>query len=174
MQVELVSVSPENMAQIKYLITLQEDCIGSELIISNPHSSALELSGSFISHLKVSTPDATYAVGLQGSNYRSKQPLTSEFCIIPPNRNRRRSAAPKSVLQHLLSRWGSNKGEDEDGQPNYDGFSTSAEESEGEEDDDQASMTEKMSRVYTSAPRQFTVIDRVIHHLHIIQLPSFI
>lgn len=34
------------------------------------------------------------------------------------------------------------------------------EESEGEEEDNYAQMTERMSRIYTSTPRRFTVIDR--------------
>lgn len=125
------------MVEAKFLVTLDQDSISSELIVANTKSSsAIEMSGSFISHLKVSTPDATYAVGLQGSNYHSKKPISSEFSIIPP------------------SLWTPNEKEEEEG--------SSTEESEGEEDDDYAHMTEKMSRIYTSAPRQFTIIDRVI------------
>ncbi|KAG6505098.1 protein NDH-DEPENDENT CYCLIC ELECTRON FLOW 5-like [Zingiber officinale] len=134
-QVELLSLSPHSMVEAKFLVTLDQDSISSELIVANTKSSsAIEMSGSFISHLKVSTPDATYAVGLQGSNYHSKKPISSEFSIIPP------------------SLWTPNEKEEEEG--------SSTEESEGEEDDDYAHMTEKMSRIYTSAPRQFTIIDR--------------
>lgn len=141
-------------------MTLDQDSISSELIVANSKSSsAIEMSGSFISHLKVSTPDATYAVGLQGSNYYSKKPISSEFSIIPPSVSNRRgysdSLSTLNPLRSFLSGSGNtDEKEEEEG--------SSTEESEGEEDDDYAHMTEKMSRIYTSAPRQFTIIDRVI------------
>lgn len=138
------------MVEAKCLVTLDQDSISSELIVANSKSSAaIEMSGSFISHLKVSTPDATYAVGLQGSNYHSKKPISSEFSIIPPSASTRRGYS--------------------------DSLSTPNEkEEEGEEDDDYAHMTEKMSRIYTSAPRQFTIIDRVIiTHLDLHWLLAF-
>ncbi|WOL20657.1 protein NDH-DEPENDENT CYCLIC ELECTRON FLOW 5 [Canna indica] len=157
-QVELVSVSPEkNMAEIKCLVTLDKDCLGSELTVANQKSSALEFSGSFISHLKVSTPDAAYAVGLQGSNYHSKQPVSSQFSIIPPDFTKRRRGSSstswtENMLRELMPSWGSTEEVDDED------FET--EELEGEEPEDYAPMTEKMSRVYTNAPREFTIIDR--------------
>ncbi|CAL9074326.1 unnamed protein product [Musa acuminata var. zebrina] len=159
-QVELVSVSPVDMAEVRCLVTLHQDLLGSELLISNTKSSPLQLTGSFVSHLKVSTPDAAYAVGLQGSNYQSRQPLSSRFSMDPPDLGRRSPSTSKkpwtqNVLRRLLPRWGDTGEEEEELNEGGD-----AEESEGEEEDDYARMTEKMSRIYTSAPRQFTIIDR--------------
>lgn len=121
------------------------------------------MSGSVISHLKVSTPDATYAVGLQGSNYRSKQPMMSEFSIVLPDTSRKgttnssQSLAQKA-LQSLFSR--EEIVDEKDNEPINEGFQI--EESEGEEDDDYAHMTERMSRIYSNVPREFTIIDRVM------------
>ncbi|CAL9051088.1 unnamed protein product [Musa banksii] len=162
-QVELVSVSPVDMAEVRCLVTLHQDLLGSELLISNTKSSPLQLTGSFVSHLKVSTPDAAYAVGLQGSNYQSRQPLSSRFSMDPPDLGRRSPSTSKkpwtqNVLQRLLPRWGDTGEEEEEEEELNEGGD--AEESEGEEEDDYARMTEKMSRIYTSAPRQFTIIDR--------------
>ncbi|KAG1358676.1 putative T-complex protein 1 subunit theta [Cocos nucifera] len=155
-QVELASIAPENMIEVKWLVTLHQDLLGSEITINNAKSSSIQLSGSVISHLKVSTPDATYAVGLQGSNYRSKQPMMSEFSILLPDTSRKGSSnssqsLAQKALQSLFSR---QQIEDEN-----EGFKI--EESEGEEDDDYAHMTERMSRIYSNAPREFTIIDRM-------------
>ncbi|URD99584.1 hypothetical protein MUK42_31113 [Musa troglodytarum] len=160
-QVELASVSPVDMAEVRCLVTLHQDLLGSELLISNTKSSRLRLTGSFISHLKVSTPDAAYAVGLQGSNYQSRQPFSSRFSMDPPDLGRRSPSTSKkpwtqNVLRRLLPGWG-DTGEENEEELNEGG---DAEESEGEEEDDYAHLTQKMSRIYTSAPRQFTIIDR--------------
>ncbi|KAF6154064.1 hypothetical protein GIB67_018986, partial [Kingdonia uniflora] len=40
------------------------------------------------------------------------------------------------------------------------GNSIKIRENEGEEEDNYAQLTDKMSRIYTSAPRKFTIIDR--------------
>ncbi|CAL9162269.1 unnamed protein product [Musa hybrid cultivar] len=164
-QVELVSVSPVDMAEVRCLVTLHQDLLGSELLISNTKSSPLQLTGSFVSHLKVSTPDAAYAVGLQGSNYQSRQPLSSRFSMDPPDLGRRSPSTSKkpwtqNVLRRLLPRWGDTGEEEEEEEEEELNEGGDAEESEGEEEDDYARMTEKMSRIYTSAPRQFTIIDR--------------
>ncbi|RWW11958.1 hypothetical protein BHE74_00014444 [Ensete ventricosum] len=148
-QVELVSVSPVDMAEVGCLVTLHQDFLGSELLISNTKSSPLQLTGSFISHLKVSTPDAAYAAGLQGSNYRSRRPLSSRFSMVPPDSGLSTSSKPwtDNVLRRLVPGWGDTDEEEEE-------LNDAEEESEGEEEDDYARMTEKMSRIYTSAPRQ--------------------
>lgn len=157
-QVELVSSAPESMTEANCLVTLHQDLLGSEFTISNTKSSSIQLSGSVISHLKVSTPDATYAVGLQGSNYCSKWLMMSEFSIIPPDTSRKGSSiSSQSLAQKAL-------------QMNQ-GFIT--EESEGEEDDDYAHLTEEMSRIYSNAPRQFTIIDRGRRNSVIIQKSGF-
>ncbi|XP_072987182.1 protein NDH-DEPENDENT CYCLIC ELECTRON FLOW 5 [Typha latifolia] len=156
-QVELVSVAPQSMIEVRYLVTLQRDLLASEFTITNLKSSSLQLSGSIMNHLKVSTPDATYAVGLQGSNYRSQQPVMSEFSIIPPDYYESRSPTTnqswtEKTLEGLLFSTRKKKGDMKD-----EAFGDG---SEGEEDDDYSQMTEKLCRIYTSAPREFTVIDR--------------
>lgn len=165
MQVELISSDAQGMVEFKYFVTLQQDLLGSEVMITNLRSSDLHLMGSVVSHLSVSTPDATYAVGLQGSNYFSKPPLMSDFSIIPPDFEQKRSPhasgqpwAP-TTLQGLLFSWDGNVDKDSRGKV---GEADSGEESEGEEDDNYAHLTDIMSRIYTSTPRKFTVIDRVM------------
>ncbi|MQM04671.1 hypothetical protein Taro_037477 [Colocasia esculenta] len=168
-QVELESVDPEGKAEMKYLVTLQEDLLASELTVT-----------AVITQLKVSTPDATYAVGLEGSDYRSQPPISSGVSIIPPGFSRKepsisgsrrpwgqkalqgllvgthvRGLHPRvSVVPHqLFSGWSR-------GDAGAQGEGEEAEGSEGEEDDNYHQLTEKMSRIYTSAPREFTIIDR--------------
>lgn len=151
-QVELISVNPENMVEVKCLVTLNQDLLASELTITNPKSTSLQLLGSIMNHLTVSSPDATFMLGLHGSNYRSKLPLMSEFSIIPPDfykeqsKNSSQSWVPKALQDIFLT--GDGREEDE------------GQETEREEDDDYSQMTEKMSRVYTNAPNDFTFIDR--------------
>lgn len=154
-QLELVSIGPKDMVEAKCLVTLQQDLLGSEIVVTNPGSSSLELSGSVISHLTVSTPDATYAVGLQGSSYHRKQPLVSDFSIVPPD----------FAEEKTLASW-ARKGFDglfptswDRGDRNVDDNGDELTE-EGEEDDDCAQMTEKMCRIYTNPPRELTIMDR--------------
>ncbi|KAF8398608.1 hypothetical protein HHK36_017539 [Tetracentron sinense] len=158
MQVELISRDSEDMVEVKYIVTLQSDVLSSELVFSNLKPSTLQLMGSFISHLTVSTPDATYAVGLEGSNYFSRPPFMSDFSIIPPvfgqtNATGSIQSWGQTTLKGLLSNLGVRGQKDAT-------ESKQEEEIEGEENDNYAQLTEKMSRIYTSAPRSFTVIDR--------------
>ncbi|CAA6653788.1 unnamed protein product [Spirodela intermedia] len=158
-QVELVSCDPDGRAEVKHLVTFQQDLLASDLAITNRSGSPLRLVGSIVSHLKVSTPDATYAVGLEGSNYRSRPPLGSNFSIVPPGFSLRRpSDGGKSWGSKALLGFFSTVGQ------NTEALGTSGEEepeeSSGEEDDNYTQLTEKMSRIYTSAPRVFTIIDR--------------
>ncbi|KAI0507303.1 hypothetical protein KFK09_013425 [Dendrobium nobile] len=111
-----------------------------------------------MSHLTVSTPDATYAVGLQGSNY-SKKAKSSEFSIIPPtdlSNVQSSSAFFRSLalkgFDGLFSVWGTTKQQDGEKE----------EEEEKEECNDYFQMNEISSRIYTSTPAEFTVIDRVM------------
>ncbi|KAJ6827113.1 protein NDH-DEPENDENT CYCLIC ELECTRON FLOW 5 [Iris pallida] len=153
-QLELVSIGPKDMVEVKCLVTLQQDLLGSEIVITNPGSSSLELSGSVITHLTVSTPDAAYAVGLQGSSYRRRQPLVSDFSIVPPDFAEEKtlgSWARKGFDGLFPASWDRRDG-------NADVDDELAE--EGEEDDDCAQMTEKMCRIYTDPPRQLTIMDR--------------
>ncbi|KAF9625310.1 hypothetical protein IFM89_021249 [Coptis chinensis] len=82
--VELVSRNLDDMVEVKHIVTLHPDVLSSEVVITNYRSSALEVTGSLLSHLSVSTADATYVVGLEGSNYFSKPPFVSDYTIIPP------------------------------------------------------------------------------------------
>lgn len=163
MQVELISSDIEAMVEFKYIVTLQQDLLSSEVMITNLKSSNLHLMGSVVTHLTVSTPDATYAIGLQGSNYFSKPPLMSDFSIIPPDFGQKRLPGSRqpwaTTLQGLLLSWDNQVDKDSRGKI---GEQDNEGESEGEEDDNYAHLTDKMSRIYTSTPRRFTVIDRVM------------
>ncbi|KAK4490651.1 hypothetical protein RD792_001342 [Penstemon davidsonii] len=115
-------------AKVKHIITLGKDLLTSEVIVSNSSTcSSFRLTGSVLSHLAVSTPDATYAIGLQGSDYFIRPPFDGDFSIIPPD---------------------------------FDDKKIRTEPLEGEEDDNYKHLTEKLSMIYTSAPRNFTIIDR--------------
>lgn len=138
-QVELKSSDSKEMVDFKYLVTLKEALLGSELTITNSSSSSIQMIGSLVSHLTVSSPEATFAVGLQGSNYFCKQPLISKFSIIPPQQNEE-NVFPDTEI---------------------------------EEDDDCASMAGEFSRIYTTAPRQFSVMDRGRRNSVIIQRTGF-
>lgn len=152
-QVELRCRDSETTIEFIHTVTLRPDVLVSEVVVSNTSSSPLQLEGSFMSHLVVSTPDATFAVGLEGSDYYSKPPLVSDFSIIPPEVSK-----PKGVFQGLLPNWG-NGGQEGVVESNSN-IDKTEEQIQGEEKDNYASLTEKMSRIYTSAPRDFTIIDR--------------
>ncbi|KAL6636902.1 hypothetical protein ACP70R_024474 [Stipagrostis hirtigluma subsp. patula] len=151
-EIELASAAPGGAAEARCVVTLRPEALDTELAVTNSAASPMALSAVVSNHLRVSTPDATYALGLQGSDYRSVEPALSEFSIIPPDYGAGRSAA--ETARH---RW-ANKGFDmvlsgvrERG---------AADEPDGEEDDDYKHMTEAMCRVYSHAPREFTIIDR--------------
>ncbi|GMI79248.1 NDH-dependent cyclic electron flow 5 [Hibiscus trionum] len=84
-KVELVSRDSENMVETRYIVTLKEDVLTSEISVTNTKSTPLHWTGSIISHLTVSSPEATYALGLEGSNFLSVPPFSSNFGIIPPD-----------------------------------------------------------------------------------------
>lgn len=132
-QVVLISVDPENTIEIKYVVTLGADHLSSEVTITNLKSTSVQVIGFVLTHLKASTPDATYAFGLHGCNYQRRPPLQSYFSIIPNSRKKTTS---------LNNYWWSDKVKEE------------------EESDHSFHMTEKFSRVYTCAPRRVTVLDR--------------
>ncbi|KAL0917243.1 hypothetical protein M5K25_012291 [Dendrobium thyrsiflorum] len=169
-QVELISTSPNGNMEAKCLVTLRDDQISSELQVTNSTASFIQLQGSIMSHLTVSTPDATYAVGLQGSNYWSKKATASEFSIIPPTdltKVQSSSAFFRSLAQKgfdgLFSGWGTTKHQDGEKE----------EEEEKEECNDYLQMNEILSRIYTSTPVEFTVIDRGRRNSVVIQKSGF-
>ncbi|MCL7026972.1 hypothetical protein MKW94_029489 [Papaver nudicaule] len=161
-QVELMSSDSEKTVEIKYTLTLHPDNLTSEIAVTNSTSSSIQLVGSFMSHLTVSSPDATYAIGLEGSNYLNKPPLETKFSIIPPDFKDKPTGQGqswvKAVFPGLLPNWGSNGNvEAGDGKS---GLVKTDEEIEFEEEDNYAQMTDKMSRIYTYAPRRFSFNDK--------------
>ncbi|OMO62326.1 hypothetical protein CCACVL1_22894 [Corchorus capsularis] len=146
-KVELISTDTENMVETRHILTLQEDVLSSEIVVSNSKSSPLKWTGSIISHLTVSSPDATYALGLEGSNFLSIPPFLSDFGIVPPDFDQENG----SYIGQLWNQMGLDR--------LFNG-NAREEEMEGEEDDGYKQLDEQMSRIYTSAPRFFTVIDR--------------
>ncbi|KAF9587473.1 hypothetical protein IFM89_003412 [Coptis chinensis] len=155
MPVELVSRNSDDMVEVKHIVTLHPDVLSSEVVITNYRSSALEVTGSLLSHLSMSTPDATYAVGLDGSNYFSKTPFVSDYTIIPPVSESKTTGA----FQGLFSSRGK---KDQNSAAELNKNTETEEELEGQEKDNYGQLTEEMSRIYTSAPREFTFIDRVL------------
>ncbi|XVF57331.1 hypothetical protein PTKIN_Ptkin06aG0196500 [Pterospermum kingtungense] len=166
-KVELRSSDSENMVETRHIVTLQEDVLISEILISNLNSSQLQCTGSIISHLTVSSPEATYALGLEGSNFHSMPPFLSDFGIIPPDFDQEND----SYISQLWSQTGLQRLFNGLGQRNQkngsdaEGKKRKSEEMEGEEEDDYKQLNEQMSRIYTSAPRFFTLIDRVIFNI---------
>lgn len=162
MQVELSSKNAKGDVEVKHLITLGEDYLGSKIIIRNSNSEPLNLMGSIISHLTVSTPEATFAIGLEGSDYFNKPPVATDFSLLPPEfgeRNNQSSGKPSGPLafMDIFSGWGGSKNQ----KPVHDPKGTAEETIGGEEDENYKKLEEEMSRIYTNAPRSFTVIDRV-------------
>lgn len=155
LQIELSSAAPGgNAAAARCVVTLHPEALATELAVTNGAPSPMALTCAVPNHLRVSTPDATYALGLLGSDYRSVEPALSEFSIIPPDYG---AAAGTTTARH---RW-ANRGLDmilSGGQGRGGG---AADEPDGEEDDDYKHMTDAMCRVYSNAPREFTIIDRV-------------
>jgi hypothetical protein len=155
-QVELVAVAPGNAAEARCVVALHPEALATELSATNSAASPspVALSCGVSNHLRVSTPDATYALGLQGSDYRTVEPALSEFSIIPPDYR----AARQAEAGKEKHRW-ANRGFDMV-LSGIRGRGT-ADEPDGEEDDDYKHMTDEMCRVYSQAPREFTILDRV-------------
>ncbi|KAL2531216.1 NDH-dependent cyclic electron flow 5 [Abeliophyllum distichum] len=158
-QVELISRNSECNVEVRHVINLQQDVLISEILVSNASTSALRLMGSFISHLTVSTPEATYAVGLEGSDFYTRPPVLANFSIIPPDFGKRKDQVSHKLWGHIaLNKLFLKQNTDDD----LKSMTRNIEEEEwkGEEKDNYKHLTDKMSRIYTSAPRNFTVIDR--------------
>lgn len=137
--------------QVRHIISLGKDLLASEVVARNASTSPLKVMGSAICHLAVSTPEATYAIGLEGSNFFAQPPFVSEFSIIPPDPAKKIGQDPWKLVwpfDKLLSKQNARNSSVED-------------DDEGEEVDGYKHLTAKLSRVYTSAPRTLTIIDRV-------------
>ena len=151
LQIELVSAAPGGAAAARCVVTLHPEALATELAVTNTAPAPMALSCGVSNHLRVSTPDATYALGLQGSDYRSVEPALSEFSIIPPDYRAAAGSAryrwANRGFDMILAGGGRDRGAADD-QP------------DGEEDH-YKHMTDAMCRVYSHAPRDFTIIDRV-------------
>ena len=71
----LISSNSEEKVEINHIVILKKDAISSEIVITNLRPSSLKLMSSTISHLAISTPEATYAIGLEISNYIVNPPI---------------------------------------------------------------------------------------------------
>ncbi|CAJ2637378.1 unnamed protein product [Trifolium pratense] len=149
-QVELINKGPDSKIGIKYIVTLEEDGLGSELEISNSNSLPLHMTGSILTHVTVSSPEATYAIGLERSNYYSRLPFESKFILSPLDSSEEKGFGKiwKSSVRQLFP------GLEADGSQSDD------EDMNGEEMDTYKQLKERISLVYTNAPRSFTLIDR--------------
>ncbi|XP_057737889.1 protein NDH-DEPENDENT CYCLIC ELECTRON FLOW 5 [Arachis stenosperma] len=150
-KIELLNKSSEDKIGIKYIVTLEEDGLQSEFEVQNSMHSPLQITGSILSHLTVSSPEATYAVGLERSNYWRRPLLESEFILSPPPDSNYQEGFGKiwniPALQQLIPHWGATKDQNK-------------EDMSGEEDDGYKNLRDKISLIYTDAPRSITVIDR--------------
>lgn len=163
MQVQLICTDAEDMVEVKYIVTLEEDVLSSEIVISNSKSSPIRVTGSVLSHLTLSSPDATFAIGLEGSDFLGLSPFLSNFSIIPPDFAQKNEFG-FAQLWNQMSLWVDETKSNE----------TATElQMEGEENDNYKHLRDQMSRIYTSAPRDFTVIDRVLFLTQLISNYSY-
>ncbi|KHN00673.1 hypothetical protein glysoja_000341 [Glycine soja] len=103
-QVELTNRTSDDKIGLKYIVTLEQDALNSELEISNKKSLPVQMTGSILSHLTVSSPEATYALGLERSNYCSKPLFESEFMLSPPDSCQEEGFG--KILQQFFPHWG--------------------------------------------------------------------
>ncbi|QCD93915.1 hypothetical protein DEO72_LG5g1992 [Vigna unguiculata] len=150
--VELASRTPDDKIGLKYIVTLEKDTLNSELKISNRRSLPLRMTGSILSHLTLSSPEATYAIGLEGSSYCSTPLFESEFMLSPQDSGR-------EGFGKAFPQWSTKS--------KNNGLEGS--QVKNEEIDNYKQLSEELSLVYTEAPRSFTLIDRVrnFHSQHV-------
>ncbi|CAI9101027.1 OLC1v1038250C1 [Oldenlandia corymbosa var. corymbosa] len=154
-QVELICQNAASNIEFKHIIRLTEDLLRSEIVVSNTSdSSSCTFEGAILSHLTVSTPEATYAIGLEGSDFSSRHPVSSDYSLVHPSFGNTGSSKQKGFLNNLLASWAA-KGNRQHGDETI-----KEETTEGEEEENYKSLQEEMSRIYTSSPRSFTVLDR--------------
>ncbi|PON78169.1 Glucoamylase [Parasponia andersonii] len=156
-QVELINTDSGSIVEVKYIVTLKEDELSSELVVSNSSSSPVQLAGCILSHLRVSSPEATYAIGLEGSDFFGRPPFSSDFGIIPPDFGQKTGIGFGQLLNQMEF-WRPKAESNGDETKSNEG--ESEEEMQGEETDNYKHLREQMSLIYTSAPRNLTVIDR--------------
>ncbi|KAJ6761683.1 APOSPORY-ASSOCIATED PROTEIN C-RELATED [Salix koriyanagi] len=112
--------------------------------------------------VEISTPEATFAYGLEGSDFFNRPVFLSNFGIVPPGLSQNRGFGSGQMWENLglkgfFTGWDArNQKNGDEGKDSL----TESEEMEGEENENYKNLTEAMSRIYTSAPRDFTIIDR--------------
>lgn len=158
----MVCSDTESAVEVRHIVTLQQDKLSSEIIVSNMRSLFVQLTGSVMSHLTVSSPDATYAIGLEGSDFTTRGPFLSKFGLVPPEFDQKNELGSsqlggQSGINRFLSGWNAKNLNNANKQDRI-----NRAEMDGEEEDNYKQLSSEMSRIYTSAPRNFTVIDRVI------------
>ncbi|XP_030488347.2 protein NDH-DEPENDENT CYCLIC ELECTRON FLOW 5 [Cannabis sativa] len=158
-QVELISSESGAMVEVKHIVTLKKDELSSEVVISNSSSAPVQLTGCVLSHLRVSSPDATYAIGLEGSDFFSRPPFSSNFGIVPPDFGQKMGFGFGQMLSQMAF-WRPNNPNNSNGDQTKSDRGDSGQELEGEETDNYKHLREEMSQIYTSAPRNMTIIDR--------------
>jgi hypothetical protein len=137
-------------SEAQYAVTLSPNLISSELSITNNSSSPRHITGCILNHLKASTPDATYLIGMQCSSYFTCEPIMSEFAISLPSASKTGMGWAEKGLDGLFGkRIGDISGKIRD------------EGEEIEEESNYVHMTEESSQFYQNTPREFTVLDRV-------------
>ncbi|KAF5735244.1 photosynthetic NDH subunit of subcomplex B 2 chloroplastic [Tripterygium wilfordii] len=161
-QVELISTDTERLVDLRHIVTLEEDILRSELVVSNTNSSSIRMAGSLISHLTVSTPEATYAVGLLQSDFCGSPPFLSDFSIVPPDFGPENGFDSDQTWSDMVMK-GLFTGRGARNQNNAGKAKSRRIETEEEMEEEKHTykqLNEEMSRIYTTAPRLFTVLDR--------------
>ncbi|KAJ6697268.1 hypothetical protein OIU85_003619 [Salix viminalis] len=100
-QVEMVSTDAKDMVEVRYILSLREETLSSELTVSNLKSSSIQMRGGIISHLTVSTPEATFAYGLEGSDFCNRPVFLSNFGIVPPGLGQNRGFGSGQMWENL-------------------------------------------------------------------------
>jgi len=153
MQVELTSRTSDDKIGLKYIVTLEKDTLNSQLEILNRRSLPIRMTGAILSHLTLSSPEATYAIGLEGSSYCSTPLFESEFMLSPQD------SGQEEGFGKVFPQWSKKSQSNglEGSQVN------------NEEMDNYKQLSQELSLLYTEAPRSLTVIDRVrnYHSQHV-------
>ncbi|KAK7364660.1 hypothetical protein VNO80_13400 [Phaseolus coccineus] len=142
-QVELTNRTSDDKIGLKYIVTLEKDTLNSQLEISNRRSLPLRMTGSILSHLTLSSPEATYAIGLEGSSYCSTPLFESEYMLSPQDSGQEEGFG-------IFPQWRTKS--------QINGLEGS--QVNNEEIDNYKQLGEELSLLYTDAPRSLTVIDR--------------
>lgn len=165
-QVHLTSKDVQGSMEVEHILTLKGDLMSSEIIIRNlSASSSLRVVGSIMSHLTVSTPEATFICGLEGSDFFTTPPALTDFSLIHPsfgiNKQSSLTNSDPGAFPELFSHWSlRNETHNLDGDTKNTMKDAEKMLQVEEEDDDYKNLAQEMSRIYTTAPRSFTIMDR--------------